>query len=86
MEYERFLESNHFSPDGDKVGSLCVTALVHFLRKRCSRSCFYIEETRNLDLEKRHEHVFDAMNRCHSHTVGVIPRQEEDHFSPRLVV
>jgi hypothetical protein len=27
--YERFLESNRFSPNGDKAGSLCVTALVH---------------------------------------------------------
>jgi hypothetical protein len=74
VSYERFLESNRFGPNWVKAGSLCVTGLVHFLRKRCSRSCFYVEETRMLEPEKRHEHVFDAKNRCHSHALGVTTR------------
>lgn len=40
VSYERFLESNRFSPDGDKG----VRPLYHgagaFLRQRCSRSYF----------------------------------------------
>jgi hypothetical protein len=59
--YERFLKSNRFSPDGDKAGSLCATALVHISRKRCSRPYFYVEETWVLELEKRYEHVLGAM-------------------------
>jgi hypothetical protein len=69
-----------------KACGLCIMALVHSCDSAAPAQISYVERTWVLGLEDWREHVFAAIDRCHSHGLGVTVMQKEDPFPPRLAV